>query len=249
MITDEQKAKINEILSSTEGLTSRIEKGVVMGQEVENFFTEQVRITKELFVNTSDEWRTVDRWQHENNFMYHSTYKPGIYAGDKEKQKLLKLSEVLGRLMPAGLSISSKKEVHFSKTETYEAKRYICSLFRLAGSKLMIVDEHLDDQFFEYVDIVPDIVEIRIITGEQKIIFWTLLSDLKKKKNNIEARVNNVSHCRYIVIDESIIYSTDASLNTIGKKDFMIHKLEDANEIAKVKSEIGGYWNSAKIKS
>lgn len=248
MITDEQKTKINVILSATCGLISRVEKGVILGQEVENFFTEQVRITKELFADTSDEWRIVDRWQHENNFMCHSTYKPGIYAGDKEKQKLLKLSEVLRCLMPTGLPMSSKNEFHFSKTEAYDAKRYICSLFRLAGSKLMIVDEYLDDQFFEYIDIVPDTVEIRIITGEQKTIFWTLISDLKKKKNNIEARVNNSSHCRYIVIDDSMIYSTDASLNTIGKKDFMIHKLEEANEISKVKIEIEGYWDSAKIK-
>lgn len=113
----------------------------------------------------------------------------------------------------------------------------------------MIIDEHLDDQFFEYVDIVPDTVDIRIITGEQKTIFWTLLSVLKKKRNNVEARVNSISHCRYIIIDDSIIYSTDASLNTIGKKDFMIHKLEDESEIGKVKSEIENYWKSAKIKS
>lgn len=115
MIIDEQKTKINEILSATGGLISRVDKGVVMGQEVENFFTEEVRVTKELFVNTSDEWRIVDRWEHENNFQWHSTYKPGIYAGDKEKQKLLKLSEVLGCLMPTGLPVFSKKEFHFSK--------------------------------------------------------------------------------------------------------------------------------------
>jgi len=45
-----------------------------------------------------------------------------------------------------------------------------------------------------------------------------------------------------------VLYSTDASLNTIGKKAFMIHKLEDGPEIAKVKSEIEQYWNNGKIK-
>jgi hypothetical protein len=90
---------------------------------------------------------------------------------------------------------------------------------------------------------------VRIITGDQKPIFWSLLNELNKKRQNIEARVNGISHCRYIVIDDSAIYSTDASLNTIGKKDFMIHKLEDEGEVAKVKKEIGGYWDNAKIKT
>jgi len=248
MITDIQKTKINEIISSVEVFISRIEKGVVKGQEAGDFFAEHVRITKRLFINTSDEWRIIDRWEHENGFHWHSRYKSESYAGDEEKNKLLKLLKVVDSLLPQRSVIPVKKEHHFSATQAYEAKRFISSLFRSAGSNLIVIDEHLDDQFFEYVDIVPDTIQIRIIAGEGKLIFWSLLLELKKKRQNIEARVNNSSHCRYIVIDNSAIYSTDASLNTIGKKDFMIHKLEDDKEIAKVKSEIEGYWNNAKIK-
>ena len=248
MITDQQKVKINELISATEGMVSRIEKGVVKAQEAGDFFAEQIRVAKELFDNTSDEWRVVDRWEHENGFQWHPVYKPNAYAGDGEKGKLLKLTEVLGRLLPSGLPTIAKKEVHFSVAQAYEAKRHIAFLFRSAGAKLIVIDEHLDDQFFEYVDVVPDTVQIRIITGNQKPIFWTLLGELKKKRPDIDARVNGISHCRYIVVDDSAIYSTDASLNTIGKKDFMIHKLEDESEIAKVKSEIESYWNNAKIK-
>ena len=248
MITDQQKTKINELISAIEGMVSRIEKGVVKAQEAGDFFAEQVRVAKALFDNVSDEWRIIDRWEHENGFQWHPVYKSGVYAGDGEKGKLLKLLEILGRLLPSGLPTTTKKEFHFSTTQAYEAKRYIASLFRSAGAKLTIIDEHLDDQFFEYVDVVPDTVQILIVTGDQKPIFWSILSELKKKRPNIDARVNGISHCRYIVVDDSAIYSTDASLNTVGKKDFMIHKLEDDKEIAKVKNEIEGYWNSAKIK-
>ena len=151
-------------------------------------------------------------------------------------------------MLPDGADVTTKKEHHFSATEAFEAKRFICSLFRSAGSKLLIIDEHLDDQVFEYIDIIPDAIQIQLITGDKKQIFWTLYGCLRSKRSNTEARINNISHCRYIVIDDSVIYSTDASLNTIGKKDFMIHRLEDGDEIVKVKSEIGGYWDSAKIK-
>ena len=248
MITDQQKTKINKVVSSIEDTISRIGKGVVKGQEAGNFFAEQVMVIKNLFINASDEWRIIDRWEHENGFQWHPVYKSESYAGDKEKEKLSKLLDILIGLLPQGFVVATKKENHFSTNQSYEAKRFISSLFRAAGNKLIIVDEHLDDQFFEYVDIVPNTVQIQIITGEQKPIFWTLLSELKKKRQYIEARVNGMSHCRYIIVDDSAIYSTDASLNTIGKKDFMIHKLEDEKEIAKVKSEIEGYWNTAKLK-
>jgi hypothetical protein len=245
MITDEQKTKINEIISAIESLDSRIDKGVVLGQEADDFFADKVRTIKLLFDNTSDEWRALNRWEHQNNFHIHNQCKSEIYAGDKEKQKLQKLLEVIDQLIPAKSDNILKKEFRFSVADAYEAKRFICSLFRAAGSKIIIVDEHLDDQFFEYIDIVPDAVQIQIITGDKKPIFWTLLAELKKKRLNIEARVNNISHCRYIVIDDSVFYDTDASLNTIGKKDIAIHKVED---IEKTKNDITGYWNNAKIK-
>ncbi len=247
MITDQQKTKINELISAIESMVSRVEKRVVKEKEAGDFFAEQIRVAKALFDNVSDEWRIIDRWEHENGFQWHIAHKSESYAGSGEKDKLSKLVETLSCLLPQGSAIN-KNEHHFSVNQAYEAKRYISSLFRSAGARLVIVDEHLDDQFFEYVDIIPDSVQIQIITGEQKEIFWTLLAELKKKRTNIEARVNGISHCRYIVVDDSAIYSTDASLNTIGKKDFMVHKLEDDKEIVKVKNEIESYWNSAKIK-
>ena len=87
MITDEQKTKLNEIISTTNGMISRIDKGVVKGQESEDFFAEQIGMVKSIFTNTSDEWRIIDRWEHENNFQLYSMYKSGVYSGDKEKQR------------------------------------------------------------------------------------------------------------------------------------------------------------------
>src|SRR3989338_2761825 len=101
MITDQQKTKINELISAIEGMVSRIEKGVVKAQEAGDFFAEQVRVAKALFDNVSDEWRIIDRWEHENGFQWHPVYKSGVYAGDGEKGKLSKLLEVLNRLLPA----------------------------------------------------------------------------------------------------------------------------------------------------
>src|SRR3989344_8254963 len=109
MITDQQKTKINEFISSVEGMMSKIERGVVKGQEAGDFFAEKIRAAKELFDSTSDEWRIIDRWEHENGFQWHPVYKSESYAGDGEKNKLSKLLEVITGLVPNG-SIVVKKE-------------------------------------------------------------------------------------------------------------------------------------------
>jgi hypothetical protein len=248
MITDEQKTTINEIISASNSMVSRIGKGVVLAKESSDFFSTNIHSALALFDQSSDEWRTIDRWKNENGYNWTNQPKSGSYANDRDKEKIEKLIAILSALVGGNNVKIEKNEWHFSISETYDAKRFICDIFRTAGAKIIIIDEHLDDQFFEYVDIVPDTIQIKIITGEQKTIFWTLLVALKNKRKNIEARVNGISHCRYVVIDDSVVYSTDASLNTIGKKDFMVHKLKDEKEITKVKAEIEGYWNNAKIK-
>lgn len=248
MSTELEKTKINELISSAEMMISRIEKGVVTGQESADFIREHIWCMLTFFETFSDEWRIVDRWKNENGFNMHPVYKTGVYAGDKEKEKVVKLLQFLKTFLPQELNLTSKNEHHFSVAQGYQAKQFICSIFRLAGKKIVVIDEHLDDQFFHYVDIIPDAIQINVITGDKKQIFWNLYNELKKNRSSIDARINNISHCRYIIIDDSIIYSTDASLNTIGKKDFMIHKMENADEVTKVKKEIEKYWNDAQIK-
>lgn len=248
MVTDQQKTKLNEIIGAANEMISRVGKRVVFAKEAEDFFAENKRSALGLFDSTTDEWRILDRWETENGYKWSLMQRSGVYADEKQIEKLNKLAEVLRSINGVVVTTSDETEKHFTSSEAYEARRFVCDILRQAGAKVMIVDEWLDDKFFEYVDIIPGNVSICAITGERYPIFWTLYGDLKKKGVNIEARVNGVSHCRYIVVDDTIFYSTDASLNTIGKKDFMIHKLQDAVQIAKVKTEIEQYWNNAKIK-
>lgn len=245
MITDEQKARINKIISDIDTGLSRIDKGVLQAQEAENLFAICLSNSQSIFVTPSDEWRIIDRWKNENGYNWSLTQRSGTYAGPQQKEKLEKLRSKLETITPA-ISVSfPTNEVHFSENEGYEAKRLICNTLRSAGSSVLVLDEHLDDQFFDYIDILSNNINIRVITGERKPIFWKLLDELRKNRSNIEARVNSISHCRYIVIDGSTVYSTDASLNTIGKKAFMIHRLSDGE---KVNAEIEQYWNNGKIK-
>ena len=115
MITDQQKTKINELVSSIEGMVSRIEKGVVKGQEAGDFFAEQIAGVKGIFDNIADEWRIIDKWEHENGFQWHPVYKSESYAGIGEKEKLSKLLAVIIGLLPNG-SVAVKKRIIFRQS-------------------------------------------------------------------------------------------------------------------------------------
>jgi len=63
-----------------------------------------------------------------------------------------------------------------------------------------------------------------------KIIIITSSSSYLNKvdiPNNIEIIHNNDIHGRYIFIDDKFVYALDNSFNNIGKKRFVIMKLEN----------------------
>jgi len=64
----------------------------------------------------------------------------------------------------------------------------------------------------------------------------------EKKVRNIDAKINSSSHDRYIVIDGKTLYSMGASINTIGKKDFMMHRVNEKQDDVMVK--INGWWST-----
>lgn len=233
---------MTELINEIRAFIIRIDKKVIKGQEAEDFFADSIRKAKEIFGQNSDEWRLLDRWEHEKGYQWHAVYKPGIYAGEKEKQKLqdlmLKLEEISGDENHINIE---PNEYTFSAGQRYEAYRLILSLIKRAEKTVVIVDNYLDEIIFDFLDVIPTAVSVQIITGEQKPIFKKLFLALKEKDGpNVDAKINKASHDRYLVIDDLDVYSFGASINTIGKGDFMVHRLNEQTEV--VLKKIGQWW-------
>ena len=100
--------------------------------------------------------------------------------------------------------------------EIIEPYSFLMKLFFLAHTRIIIIDNYADDFLLKMLE--PINVSITIYTNSK------YLKEIKKE--NIHIITTDVFHDRFIIIDE-ITYSLGTSINSIGKKRFVISKLED----------------------
>ena len=236
------KEKIKNIIIEIEKEILRINKGIAKAQESEDFFSSKMRDAKEVFGKDTDSWRHLDKWENENGFQWHHRYKLNSYADSDLKNKLQKFLDKLSEILDiCNSAINLNKNEHsFSKDQKYEVNKFLIKLFKNASSSIIIVDNYLDENIFDFIDIINNNVIIKFITSDKKLIFKRLFLSKKKERGNMEVKINDESHNRYIVVDGTDIYSIDASINTIGKKDFMIHKVIEEKD--KVLDKINKWW-------
>jgi len=230
---------IDSLIERIQEQIIRIEKGAVKAQEAEDFFSEGIRDAKAIFIKDTDEWRILDRWENESGYVWHPIHRSSVYADEKLKNKLGELLEKIKEITKIEPIVNAEEnEYSFSANQKYETYRLLISIFKGANKSVWVIDNFLDEVIFDFIDVIHKQASIKIVTGDQKDIFKRLYLSLKEEGNiNIEAKINKSSHDRYLVIDEKIVYNLGASINTIGKKDFMIHRLDEKKEevLAKIK--------------
>ena len=238
---------IQNLISDINEKISKIDNGVILAQEAEDFFAENIRNAKNIFGKDADEWRLLDRWENENGYNWHPVYKSGVYADEELKNKLTELKKKLEEITNVKPVVKTEEnEYSFSPEQKYEAYRLLISIFKGAKKNVWIIDNYLGEVVFDFIDVIDKQVSIKIITDNKKPIFKRLYLAFKQKGNiNIDAKINPISHNRYFVIDDKIIYSIDASVNTIGKKDFMMHRVIDKEQ--EVFEKIKKWWDDGKI--
>ena len=106
-----------------------------------------------------------------------------------------------------------------SKGEIVEPYTFIRHIFFLAKENLTITDFYADNYL---ISMLKDIkVNITIITSSSSYLNKIDLP------NNINVVYDNDIHGRYIFIDDKYVYALDNSFNNIGKKRFVIMKLDN----------------------
>ena len=96
----------------------------------------------------------------------------------------------------------------------------VMKLFFLAKTRIIIIDQYADNFVLEMLSNIK--VPITIYTSNSSYI--------NKEKKNIKSNITiinlDIFHDRFIIIDDDT-YIIGTSLNSIGKKRFVISKLED----------------------
>ena len=99
---------------------------------------------------------------------------------------------------------------------------FIVKLFYLANKEIIIIDQYADKLLLDMLDNIE--VPISIYTSTS-----SYLNKIKDTiNNNITIIYTDVFHDRYIIVDDNV-YNLGTSINSIGKKRFVISKLDDIN--------------------
>ena len=121
----------------------------------------------------------------------------------------------------------------FFNGQIFDSYSLLIDIFNSAKEKIIIIDNYIDKNILDILSKIQS--EILIITNKYNVC------DIKKYKeqyNNLNLKINNDFHDRFIIIDNKTLYHSGASFKDLGKKCFAINKIEDKDFLEKILNKI-----------
>ncbi len=109
--------------------------------------------------------------------------------------------------------------------QIFDAYNLMCDLIRSAKSRIIVVDNYVDDSVFRQLDKRATGVSATVFTP---VISRTMRQDLERfnaQYAHIEVKVYRKAHDRFLIIDDTV-YHVGASFKDLGKKLTAFSKME-----------------------
>lgn len=120
----------------------------------------------------------------------------------------------------------------FYDGEIYEAYSFVSDLIRSAKTRIVLIDNYIDDRVLTMLDKRNNGVKATIYTKNFTKQLSLDIEQHNKQFAPIDVEPFNLSHDRFMIIDD-IVYHIGASLKDLGKAWFAFTKMNDlsANEL------------------
>ncbi len=127
------------------------------------------------------------------------------------------------------------KQKIFFDGQIYDAYSLIVDIIKRAKSKILIIDNYVDDSILKMLSKKNKNVDVIIVTSVNCKITKLDINKFNKQYPMLKIVSTNKFHDRFIVIDDKELYHCGASLKDLGKKCFAISKMLDTNYIEEIK--------------
>ncbi len=131
------------------------------------------------------------------------------------------------------------KENLFFDGQWFDARNFIKSIFETAKKSIVLIDPYADIKALDYLKAKTDGVKVQLFMSSKAKLTQADIGAFHEQYGNLEAKIDDRFHDRFILLDGSTLYHLGTSLNSIGKKAFAITKLEDEEILSSVKHRIG----------
>ena len=124
----------------------------------------------------------------------------------------------------------------FYEGQIYDSYSLLIDILSKAKKEIIIIDNYTGKKLF---DIIKNInVKVKIYTENIDNISK---EKYEKQYNNLEIINTNIFHDRFIIIDNKVLYHSDASFKDLGKKCFAITKMEEDNILKELLNKLKKY--------
>ena len=141
-----------------------------------------------------------------------------------------KFEEVFNQLQ---LEENVKQRIFFDG-QIYDAYSIIIDIIKRANTKILIIDNYIDDSVLKMLTKKKKNVEVVILTSIKSNIENLDIQKFNKEYPTLKVAKTNKFHDRFIVLDNKEMYHLGASIKDLGKKCFGINKIEDKEIIEKI---------------
>jgi len=148
---------------------------------------------------------------------------------EKIEKRLSTYDENFEKIFKAieGKSVKPKQGI-FYNGQIFDAYTFVIDLVKSAKKSILLIDNYVDEST---LTILSKNQNINIVIYTSKISKQLKL-DIKKynqQYKKVELKKFDLSHDRFLIIDEKEVYHIGASLKDLGKKVFAFSKMEDFN--------------------
>ena len=126
------------------------------------------------------------------------------------------------------------KQRIFFDGQIYDAHSIIVDIIKRANSKILIIDNYIDDSVLKMLAKKKSNTEVIILTSDKSNIENLDVKKFNKEYPVLKVAKTNKFHDRFIIIDNKEMYHLGASIKDLGKKCFGINKIEDIEIIEKI---------------
>ena len=120
--------------------------------------------------------------------------------------------------------LEEKQKVNsiFFEGQIFDAYIFLIDLLSEAKEEIIFIDNYAGKELFKMKKNIK--VKVIIIS---KNIDNEMIKKYQKQYNNLEIKINNSFHDRFIIIDRKVLYHSGASFKDLGEKCFAINLIED----------------------
>lgn len=139
--------------------------------------------------------------------------------------------------------LQNKKENEFTQKiffdgQIWDSYSLIIDIIKRAKSKILIIDNYIDDSILKMLSKKNKEVEVIILTSQNCDISRLDINKFNKQYPILKIAISNKFHDRFIVIDNKELYHCGASFKDLGKKCFAINKMNDIKFIENIENSV-----------